>query len=76
MKLGYYSTSDPDILSIAEEVEYDLFTTTLRNPQHVLQPTRTTSAALALSPQKGSWALLLNNNSRELVPITNRSGCK
>lgn len=38
MKLGYYSTSDPDILSIAEEVEYDLFTTILRNPQHVLQP--------------------------------------
>jgi len=37
MKLGYYSTSDPDILSIAEEVEYDLFTTILRNPQHVLQ---------------------------------------
>jgi len=29
MKLGYYSTSDPDILSIAEEVEYNLFTTVL-----------------------------------------------
>jgi len=26
------------LLSIAEEVEYDLFTTILRNPQHVLQP--------------------------------------
>jgi len=25
---------------------------------------------------EGSWALLLNNNSIELVPITNRSGCK
>jgi len=25
---------------------------------------------------EGSWALLLNNNSRELVAITNRSGCK
>ena len=25
---------------------------------------------------EGSWALLLNKNSRELVPITNRSGCK
>jgi len=25
---------------------------------------------------EGSWALLLNSNSRELVPITNRSGCK
>jgi len=40
MKLGYYSTSDPDILSIAEEVEHDLFTSILRNPQHVLQPYR------------------------------------
>jgi len=26
MKLDYYPTSDPDILSIAEEVENDLFT--------------------------------------------------
>ena len=25
---------------------------------------------------EGSWALLLNNNSRELVSITSRSGCK
>jgi len=25
---------------------------------------------------EGSWDLLLNNNSRELVPITNLSGCK
>ena len=39
MKLGYYSTSDPDILSIAEEVEYDLFATILRNPQHVYNHT-------------------------------------
>ena len=38
MKLSYYSTSDPDILSIAEEVEYDLFTTILRNRQLGLQP--------------------------------------
>jgi len=38
MKLGCYSTSDPDILSITEEVKYDLFTTIFRNPQHVLPP--------------------------------------
>ena len=29
MKLSYYSTSEPDILSIAEKVEYDLFTMVL-----------------------------------------------